>query len=37
MKYIHVKIYAPLPHTGMPAELQDFAENKGLQDDFSIF
>jgi cystatin-A/B len=30
--YIHVKIFKPLPHTGLPAEVKEVHDGKTLED-----
>jgi len=34
-KFIHTKVFAPLPHTGAAPECQEFQDNKGIEDEFT--
>ncbi|CAB4003956.1 cystatin-B [Paramuricea clavata] len=36
-KYVHLRVYQPLPHTGQPAELSGIQLNKTADDEIEYF
>ncbi len=36
-KYVHLRVYQPLPHTGKPAELAGIEEDKTADDEIKYF
>jgi cystatin-A/B len=36
-KFVHLRVYQPLPHTGKPAELSDMQLNKTADDEITYF
>ena len=36
-KYVHLRVYQPLPHTGYPAELSGMQVNKTADDEITYF
>ena len=35
-EWVHVKFFKPLPHTGNPVEIKEFARGKTLEDPFAF-
>ena len=36
-KYVHLRVYQPLPHTGLPPELSGIQLNKTADDEITYF